>query len=166
MKEALGVVVVENLDGHIEHAVELGIELIHDERADFLMVHPIDNAVLQRVAEGAMPHIVEKDGQTRSSVLLFGDDNALFPQGIQCLLHEKQGAYSMVEAVVDRAGVYQMAQAELADSAKPLYPRMIKYLREIRVSQLNESINWIVEQLGTCGHGRNLVSLFAPASPE
>jgi len=59
----------------------------------------------------------------------------------------------MVEPVVDRPRVNQMAQAQLADATKALHPRVIEDVGEVGVTDLNEAVYRVVEQLGAGGHG-------------
>ena len=139
----------------------MGVELIHDERADLFVVHATDNRVLQGVAEWPMAHIVQQDGQAGPPVFFFCDDDAFFAQGVQGFLHQKHRTNSMVKPVVNGPGVDEVAEAELADSAQPLDPRVVHDFGEVSVTQLYEPVNGVVEQLGTCSHGRNLGSFFA-----
>ena len=153
MQEPFGVVVIEDLDGRVESPVERFVEARHDERADLLVVHAPDEAVLERMAEGAMADVVQENGQTGAAVLVLGDHDALFAERIEGLLHQVQSAQGVVEAVVDRTGIDQVAQAELADAAQALHPRVIEDLGEIRVAELDEPVDRVVQQLGSCGHG-------------
>jgi len=81
-------------------------------------------------------------------------------------LHEVERAKGMVEAVVDRARIYEVAQAELADSPEALYPWVVHDFGEIRVAELDEPIDRVIQQLGSCGHGRKLACFFARAPPS
>ena len=79
-------------------------------------------------------------------------------------MHQVHGPKCVVEPIVDCAGVHEVAQAQLADASQALDPRMVEDFREISMSNLNESINRIVEQLRSGSHGRNLARFFATAA--
>ena len=51
VKEWLGMVVVEDLNGQIQGAAHLVVQAAHDQGADVFVVHALHNAVLQGVAE-------------------------------------------------------------------------------------------------------------------
>ena len=72
--------VIEYLNGHVQHPIEMGVQRVHNERADFLVMHPTDNRVLKGVAKWTVANIVEQNSQTSTAVLFFGDDHALFPK--------------------------------------------------------------------------------------
>ena len=153
VQEALGVVVVEDFDRRVEHAVHLLVEARHDERAHLLVVNAPDERVLEGMAEWAVAHVVQEDGQAGPTEFVFGDDDAFFPQGIEGLLHQEHGPEGVVEPVVDRPRVDQVAQAQLADAAQALHPRVIEDVGEVGVTDLDEAVDGVVEQLGAGGHG-------------
>ena len=55
VQEPFGVVVIEDLDGRVESPVERFVEARHDERADLLVVHAPDEAVLEAWLKGPWP---------------------------------------------------------------------------------------------------------------
>ena len=79
-------------------------------------------------------------------------------------MHQVHGPKCMVKPIVNGSGIDEMTQAQLAYSAQPLDPWMIKNLCEIGVSDLNKAIHWIIEQLGSGSHRRNLARFFASAA--
>lgn len=81
-------------------------------------------------------------------------------------MHEVQRAYSVMKTVVNRPGIDEVTQPELADSTQPLYPRVVQDLCEISVAQLDKPVDRVIEQLRSCSHTRNLVSFFALAPPS
>lgn len=164
MQEAFGVVVIEDFNGRIELPIELFVESGHDQRADFLMVNASNKGVFQGVTEGPVANIVKQNGETCASVLLLGDDDAFLAKRVQGLLHQVQGANSMVKTVVHCAWINQVAHAELADSTESLNPRMIHDIREVGVAELNEAVYGVVQQLGSGGHARNFTRFFALAA--
>jgi hypothetical protein len=137
-------VVIEDVDGRIEHAVELFVQPGHDQGADFLVVDTSDQGVLQGMAEGAMAYIVKQNGHASAPVLVFGDHNAFLAKGVQCLLHQVQSAQCMMESVVHGTGVNQVTHAKLTDSAEPLNPRVVHDFREVGVSELDEPIHRVI----------------------
>ena len=69
------------------------------------------------MAEGAMADVVKENGRTGAAVLVLGDHDAFFAERIEGLLHQVQSAQGGGGTVVDRTGIDQVAQAELADAA-------------------------------------------------
>ena len=97
-----------------------------------------------------MAHIVQEDGQAGSAVFVLGDDHAFFPQTVQRLLHEVERSKGVVEAVVDRSRIHEVAEAELADAPEALDPWVVHDLGEIGVAELDEPIDRVIQQLGSC----------------
>ena len=144
--------VAEDADPRPQGTVEPGVEGIHHQGTDGLVVHAFHYAVFQCVTERSVADVVQQDGHMRAQGLLVGDAVALGAQGGHGLAHQVHGAQRVVEAGVQRAGVHQVAQPQLLDVAEPLEPRMVDQPLHHRVGHGDEPVDGVVEDLAGSGH--------------
>ena len=62
MEEALGVFILEYLDGKGELSAKLLVHLLHHHQRDVLVADTLDERVFQHMAERSMPDVVQEDG--------------------------------------------------------------------------------------------------------
>ena len=163
VKEWLGVVVVENLDGQVQGTAHLFVQPPHDQGADVFVVDSLNDAVFQGVAEWAVPHVMEKDGQAGRLCLGFGDLDALVSERLDGFLHQVHAPHRVMKAVVHGARIDQMRQPELRDSPEPLHEPMVHQIHGAAVPQRHEPIHGVIENFVSvdCRHG-NTKSVVSP----
>jgi hypothetical protein len=151
VQEALGVLVAEDADARGQVPANSSFSFVHHQALTVLVADAFHQAVLQRVAEGAVAHIVQQDRDARAQGFFLRDGVALATQAFDGQAHEVHGAQRMVEARVQRAGIHQMREPELLDVAQALEPRMVDEAQQQRVRHGDETVDGVVEDLG--GHG-------------
>ena len=145
MQERLGVVVVEDFNGKVQGAAHLVVQASHDEGADVFVMHALDDAVLQGVAEGTVTHVVQEDGQTCRLCLLFRDGNPFVAQAVDGFLHQMHAADSVVKAVVNGTGIHEMRQSQLRNAAKPLHETVVHQVEGPFVAQRHKPVDRVVQ---------------------
>ena len=92
MKEALGVVVLEDLDGEGELSAELFVHLFHDHEGDVFMADTAHEGVLEHVAEGSVPDVVQEDGCLHRLGFAVEDEMPFLLKGLYRLAHQVECA--------------------------------------------------------------------------
>ena len=110
-------VVIEDFNRHVKGAPKLFVQATHDERAHIFVMYALDDAVLEGVAEGAMPHVVEQDGQACAFRFFLRDGHPFVAQAVNGFLHEVHAANGVVKTVVDGAWIDQMRQPKVGRCA-------------------------------------------------
>ena len=145
VEERLGMVVVEDLNGQIQGAPHFVVQAAHDQGADIFVVHAFHNAVFERMAEGAVAHVVQEDGQARRLGLRLGDGHALVAQAVDGFLHEVHAPHGVVKAVVNRPGVDQMGEPQLRNAAQALHVSVVHQVEGPLVAQSHKPVDGVVE---------------------
>ena len=113
VEEWLGVMVVENFDCQVQGAPHLVVQTAHDECTYVFVVNALDDAVFQSMAEGAMTHVVQQDGQTSGFRLFLSDGDTFVAQAVDGFLHQVHAPDGVVETVVDGARIDQVRKSQL-----------------------------------------------------
>ena len=117
------------------------------------MADAFHQAVLQRVAEGAMADVVQEDGDVRAERLFIADRVTFRAQRADGLPHEVHGAQRMVEARVQRSGVDQVRKTELLDVTQTLEPGMVDQPQHHRMGHGDEPVDGVVQDLAAASQG-------------
>jgi hypothetical protein len=102
------------------------VQRIHHQGAHILVADAFHQAVLQRMAEGPVPHIVQQDRDGGAERFLFGDVVPFAAQHVAIASPMRCMAPSAWwKRVCSAPGYTRCDKAQLLDVAQPLEPRMI-----------------------------------------
>ena len=109
------------------------------------MVHAFHDAVLQRMAERPVSHVVKQDGEAGRFRFRLGDGHAFVPEAVDRFLHEVHASHGMVEAVVDRPGIYEVGQPQLRDATQALHVPVVHEVKGPFVAKGDKPVDRVVE---------------------
>ena len=144
VEEFFWVFVFENTDGEGELPAKFLVQPFHEKEGDFFMVD-IDEGMLQSVRKGAMPDVMEQNGDGNSLGLLLRNVHSFGAKHVDGLPHEVERTEGMVETGVERAGVNIMGEAQLFDAPQPLEPRVLHEVEKDVIWNADETVNGVVE---------------------
>ena len=92
VEEALGVLVLEDGDGHAQLVVQVVVDLLHHHQRDVFMGDAMDEGVLQDVGERAVTNVVHQDGGLYGFCLAIEDELSLLLEREDGLAHQVEGS--------------------------------------------------------------------------
>ena len=148
MKEALGIVVLEDLDGEGELSAEFLVHLLHDHEGDVFMADAAHEGVLEHVAEGSVSDVVQQDGCLHCLGLAVEDEVPLLLERQDGLAHEVEGTEGVLEAGVLCPGIDDVGSAQLLDAAEAIEGWMAHDVEEDASWHADEAEDGVVDDLG------------------
>ena len=105
VEEALGILILEYLDGQRQLSVHLAVDALHQQQGDVFVGDAAHDGVFQHVREGPVADVVHQDGGLDGFGLAVEDEVALGRQVLDGLGHQVEGAERVLEACMLGAGI-------------------------------------------------------------
>src|SRR5690625_75682 len=88
MEKSFVIFIFKNLNSQLEPAIQITVQLLHDERRNVLMRHPVGKDVFQRMRKRSMPDIVQQNGKTSSRFFFSGNFNTFITKFLKSQSHQ------------------------------------------------------------------------------
>ena len=88
---ALRMLVSEDADTQRERPIQLFVQPVHDQSAQFFMANTVHQAMLQRMAERPVPNVMQQDRDRCTQGFFFRNGMTLAPQHLDGLAHQVHG---------------------------------------------------------------------------
>ena len=145
MQESLGVVVLEDSDGHSQPVVQVVIDALHHHQRNVLVRDAVNERILEDVRERSVPDVVHEDSRLHSLRLRVEDELSFLLQREDGLAHEVESTEGVLKTGVAGARIDDRSQPQLVDAVESLEQWMSYDVVEKSTWNLDESEYGIVD---------------------
>ena len=116
VQEALGVFILENLNGECQLSVHFLVDTFHQHQGDVFVGDALHDGIFQYVGEGSVADVVHQDSGFHSFGFAVEDKVSFGGKLLDGLTHQVEGSQRVLEPCMLRTGIYDRGQPQLLDT--------------------------------------------------